>query len=70
MAEDRVAVGNDRAVVGDHRMAVGKDRAAVGKTILNNLLSQDGCTTEKLAQGIRAFVSDTNKLEAALRAKL
>ena len=39
--------------------------------IVNALsLSQDGCTTEKLAQGIRAFVSDTNKLEAALRAKL
>jgi len=30
---------------------------------------QDGCTTEKMAQGIRAFVADTEKLEAAIRVK-
>jgi len=33
------------------------------------LLNQDGCTTEKMAQGIRAFVSDTEKLEEAIRTK-
>ena len=32
-------------------------------------LNQDGCATDKMAQGIRAFVSDTEKLEAAIRAK-
>ncbi|KAL1519788.1 hypothetical protein AB1Y20_023295 [Prymnesium parvum] len=34
------------------------------------LLNQDGCTTEKMAEGIRSFVSDTEKLEAAIRQKL
>jgi len=33
------------------------------------LLNQDGCTTEKMAQGIRAFVADTEKLEEAIRNK-
>ena len=33
------------------------------------LLNEDGCTTEKMAQGIRAFVADTEKLEKAIRAK-
>jgi len=32
-------------------------------------LNQDGCTTEKMSQGIRAFVSDTEKLEEAIRSK-
>jgi hypothetical protein len=29
---------------------------------------QDGCTTEKMAEGLRAFISDTDKLEAVIRA--
>ncbi len=33
------------------------------------MLNEDGCSTEKMAEGIRAFVADTNKLEAAVRAK-
>ncbi|EKX37612.1 hypothetical protein GUITHDRAFT_77986 [Guillardia theta CCMP2712] len=34
------------------------------------LLNQDGCATEKMCQGIRAFVADTEKLEAAMKSKL
>mmetsp|Transcript_13701 Transcript_13701/g.33607 ORF Transcript_13701/g.33607 Transcript_13701/m.33607 type:complete len:396 (-) Transcript_13701:177-1364(-) len=34
------------------------------------LLNQDACTTDKMSQGIRAFVADTNKLEAAIRSKM
>ncbi len=33
-------------------------------------LNQDPMATEKLAEGIRGFVADQNKLEAALAAKL
>lgn len=34
------------------------------------LLNADGCATEKTAEGLRAFIADTDKLEAALREKL
>ena len=33
-------------------------------------LNQDAMATEKLAEGIRGFVADIEKLEAAVRAKL
>ena len=33
-------------------------------------LNQDPMATEKLAEGIRGFVADQNKLEVALAAKL
>ena len=33
-------------------------------------LNEDAMATEKLAEGIRGFVVDQNKLEAALSAKL
>lgn len=32
------------------------------------MLNQDGCTTEKMAEGLRAFISDTDKLEVVIRA--
>ena len=34
------------------------------------LLNMDGCGTDKLAEGIRAFVGETEKLEQVLRAKV
>ena len=34
------------------------------------LLNQDGCGTEKLAEGIRAFIGETEKLEAAITEKV
>lgn len=34
------------------------------------LMNDDGCATEKTAEGLRAFVADTNKLEAAIREKV
>jgi len=34
------------------------------------LFNEDACATEKTAEGLRAFISDTNKLEAALRQKI
>jgi len=42
---------------------------AMGEKEFRFRLNQDACTTEKMAQGIRAFVADTQKLEAAIRAK-
>jgi transaldolase len=32
------------------------------------LLNADGCTTEKMSEGLRAFISDTDTLEAVIRA--
>ncbi|CAK9043935.1 Transaldolase [Durusdinium trenchii] len=34
------------------------------------LMNQDACATEKTAEGLRAFIADTDKLEAAIREKL
>ena len=34
------------------------------------LLNQDLCATTKLAEGLQAFVEDTNKLEAAVLGKV
>lgn len=34
------------------------------------LMNADGCATEKTAEGLRAFIADTDKLEAAIRQKL
>eukprot|EP00933_Yihiella_yeosuensis_P046415 TRINITY_DN41934_c0_g1_i1.p1 TRINITY_DN41934_c0_g1~~TRINITY_DN41934_c0_g1_i1.p1 ORF type:complete len:307 (-),score=58.50 TRINITY_DN41934_c0_g1_i1:304-1086(-) len=34
------------------------------------LMNEDACATEKTAEGLRAFIADTNKLEAAIRQKL
>ncbi|CAE8724332.1 unnamed protein product [Polarella glacialis] len=34
------------------------------------LMKEDGCATEKTAEGLEAFIADTNKLEAALKEKL
>lgn len=34
------------------------------------LMNTDGCATEKTAEGLRAFIADTDKLEAAMRQKL
>lgn len=34
------------------------------------LLNMDGCGTDKLAEGIRAFVGETEKLEQVLRSKV
>jgi len=31
------------------------------------MLNQDACTTEKMAEGLRAFISDTDKLEEVIR---
>ena len=33
-------------------------------------LNMDGCGTDKLAEGIRAFIGETEKLEAAITAKV
>jgi transaldolase len=33
-------------------------------------LNMDGCGTDKLAEGIRAFIAETEKLEAAITAKV
>jgi len=33
-------------------------------------MNADGCATEKTAEGLRAFIADTEKLEAAIREKL
>jgi len=41
----------------------------IGEAEFRFLLNQDGCSTVKMAEGIRAFVADTEKLEAAIRAK-
>jgi len=32
------------------------------------MLNADGCTTEKMAEGLRAFIADTDKLEQVIRA--
>jgi len=32
------------------------------------MLNADGCTTEKMAEGLRAFIADTDTLEAVIRA--
>lgn len=32
------------------------------------MLNQDACTTEKMAEGLRAFIADTDKLEEVIRA--
>jgi len=34
------------------------------------LLNEDACATAKTAEGLRAFIKDTDKLEAAIREKL
>jgi len=34
------------------------------------LMNEDACATEKTAEGLRAFISDTDKLEAGIREKL
>jgi len=34
------------------------------------LMNQDGCATEKTAEGLRAFIADTDKLEEVIRQKL
>uniref|UniRef100_A0A7S4VH01 transaldolase n=1 Tax=Alexandrium monilatum TaxID=311494 RepID=A0A7S4VH01_9DINO len=34
------------------------------------LMNADGCATEKTAEGLRSFIADTNKLEAAIGSKL
>lgn len=34
------------------------------------LLNEDLCATTKLAEGLQAFVEDTNKLEAAVQGKV
>lgn len=34
------------------------------------LLNMDGCGTDKLAEGIRAFIGETEKLEAAIAKKV
>jgi transaldolase len=34
------------------------------------LLNQDGCGTDKLAEGIRAFIGETEKLEAVITEKV
>ena len=34
------------------------------------LLNMDGCGTDKLAEGLRAFIGETEKLEAALTSKV
>lgn len=31
------------------------------------MMNQDACATEKTAEGLRAFIADTDKLEAATR---
>ena len=43
---------------------------AVGESDFRMALNADVCATTKMAEGINAFVGETLKLEAALRAKL
>lgn len=46
------------------------DGGSIKETTFRLAMNQDGCTTEKLAEGLRAFIADTEKLEAAIRSKL
>lgn len=46
------------------------DDGNIKETTFRLAMCKDGCTTEKLAEGLRAFIADTDKLEAAIRAKL
>ena len=34
------------------------------------LLNMDGCGTDKLAEGLRAFIAETDKLEEVILAKV
>lgn len=45
-------------------------KLAVGESSFRFALNEDAMATEKLAEGIRAFASDTAKLEAILRAHM
>lgn len=42
----------------------------IGEKEFRYLLNMDGCGTEKLAEGIRAFIRETEKLEVAIAAKV
>ena len=46
------------------------DGGNIKETTFRLAMNQDGCTTEKMAEGLRAFIADTDKLEAAIRSKL
>ena len=43
---------------------------AVGESQFRMAMNADVCATTKLAEGINAFVAETLKLEAALKAKI
>lgn len=42
----------------------------MGEKEFRYLLNMDGCGTEKLAEGIRSFIRETEKLEVAIAAKV
>lgn len=45
------------------------DRLTLNESSFRHLLNEDAMASDKLSQGIRAFVSDANKLDALLSAK-
>ena len=46
------------------------ERIDLDEMIFRRMMCEDACATEKLAEGIRAFIADTTKLEEFLSAKL
>jgi transaldolase len=42
----------------------------IGEKEFRYLLNMDGCGTEKLAEGIRSFIRETEKLEVSIAAKV
>ncbi|CAJ1344982.1 unnamed protein product [Effrenium voratum] len=56
----------DSAECKDEELCGGKMSEAQFRFLLN----ADACATEKTAEGLRAFIADTDKLEAGIRQKL
>lgn len=58
--------------VGVHAAAACEDAEVGGgkmdEKTFRFMLNADGCTTEKMAEGLRAFIADTDTLEAVIRA--
>uniref|UniRef100_A0A7S0C604 Transaldolase n=2 Tax=Proboscia inermis TaxID=420281 RepID=A0A7S0C604_9STRA len=50
--------------------ALGTDGNPLDETEFRYLLNMDGCGTDKLGEGIRAFIGETIKLEDAILAKV
>jgi transaldolase len=57
------------------RAAASKDEPLIGNGKMDEKefryrLNMDGCGTDKMAEGIRAFIGETEKLEAAIQTKV